>query len=115
MFITSPLPSWNAVASGSQILPNLALAGKELGDGCADAASLVRVNLGQLLDRRDRRLRIIFVLKESAAYDSGMGDKVAALRHRTVVAGRQDEIVATKAAIRAGRPKSVLVGGKTIE
>ena len=110
MFITLPLPSWNTAAGGSLILASLALAGKELGDGRADAARLVRVDLGELLDRLGRGLRIVLVLEERAAQDHqpggpGTGDEVAALRHRTVVARREDEILAARAAIRARQAK----------
>ena len=40
-------------------LAELALAGEELGDAGADAARLVRIDFRELLDRLDRRLRIV--------------------------------------------------------
>jgi hypothetical protein len=45
------------------------LAGQKLGDGCADAARFVGVELGGLLDRLGRWLGIVLVLEERAAQD----------------------------------------------
>ena len=58
------------------------------------------------------RHRIVLVLKERAAQDeqpvgSGAIDEVAALRHWTVVARRQEEILPPRSRSGPGRPKSV--------
>ena len=78
-------------------------AAQEVGDGGADAAGLVWIDLGELSDRFGHGLRIV-VLQERASepYDEvgpGAGD-IESIRQRTIVAGRQDEVFPALAAIR---------------
>jgi hypothetical protein len=67
VFITLPLPSWNTVGGGGVTRPSPALPARNSGDGGADAASLVGVDLRELTDRFDGGLGIALVLQERAA------------------------------------------------
>ena len=83
------------------------LAAQELGDAGTDTARFVRVDLCELPDRVDRRLRIV-VLHEHAPEDQDAGRQRAgnvetALGQRAVVAGRQDQVLPSFAAVRTGR------------
>ena len=87
--------------------PSLALPAQELGDRGAEPAWLVGIDLGEFLDRLDRRLRIGLVLQERAAepHDAvgpGAGDEIPAFRQRAVVARRHDQVLAAFAAVGTG-------------
>ena len=68
------------------------LAGQELGDGRADAAGFVGIDLGELPDRFGRRLRIVLVLQERAAEPQRRGLSGSARRRtRPPAAGRRSQ------------------------
>ena len=76
--------------------------------GVPHAAGLVRVNLGKLPNRFGRRFRIVLVLQERApephhAGSPGARDEEPALRQRTVVAGRQDQVFPTFTSVGPGQ------------
>src|SRR6185295_11565807 len=81
----------------------LSVAAQELSDGGADAAGLVWIDLGELSDRFGHGLRIVVLQERATEPDDeagpGAGD-IESTGHRTIVAGRQDEVFPAIAAIR---------------
>src|SRR4030095_13799756 len=85
-------------------LSKLCFAAQKLGDRGADATGLVGIDLSELLDRFGYWLRIVVLQERSSEpYDEiGPGSRdVESTWHRTVVAGRKNEVLPALAAIRA--------------
>ena len=102
----APVPSMNFVSGTFGSPASLTVALQRLGDAGAVAARHVGIDLHVGLDVLDRRLRVVVDQVGARGIEHavglGMGDEVAALGQRPVIARRHDQVLAAQPAVGAG-------------